>query len=172
MPQITGIRDGHRIITTVTGPPGSATITRACHPDCPCHTQTARTARRPEESLMSTNYYAFGPFSGGEPDGEGLHIGKTSAGWVFLGRAHDELGLTSREAWTTFLEQPGVTILNEYGRDVPVTEMVETMAARRGSDGRLLHRHGFRTALGAHPGWADRCLVDAEGYEFSRQEFR
>lgn len=46
MPQITGIRDGHRIITTVTGPPGAATIDRRHHPDCPCRTLPARIARR------------------------------------------------------------------------------------------------------------------------------
>lgn len=120
---------------------------------------------------MSTNYYAFGPFPGGEPDGEGLHIGKTAAGWVFLGRAHDGLGLTSRTTWMAFLEKPDVAILNEYGREVPVAEMAETMAARRGSDGHLLRRYGFRSSLDAHPGWAGRRLVDAEGYEFSRQEF-
>lgn len=120
---------------------------------------------------MSTNYYAFGPFPGGEPDGEGLHIGKTSAGWIFLGRAHDDLGLTSRASWSAFLSQPDVVIRNEYGREVPKAEMAETMAVRRGADGRLLRRHGFRSALDAHPGWADRCLVDDEGNEFSRREF-
>jgi hypothetical protein len=120
---------------------------------------------------VSTNYYAFGPFPGGERDGEGLHIGKTAAGWVFLGRAHGDLGLTSRSAWAAFLEQSDVAVRNEYGREVPLAEMVETMAARRGADGALLRRYGFRCALDAHSEWANRCLVDAEGYEFSLHEF-
>lgn len=41
MPQITGIRGGHRIITTVTRQPDGMTVTRAHHPDCPCRTQPA-----------------------------------------------------------------------------------------------------------------------------------
>ncbi|HSE05972.1 MAG TPA: hypothetical protein VLK35_17625 [Methylomirabilota bacterium] len=45
MPQLVGIRDGHRIITTVTGPRGNMTVTRRHHPDCPCRTQPA-TANR------------------------------------------------------------------------------------------------------------------------------
>jgi hypothetical protein len=120
---------------------------------------------------VSTNYYAFGSFPGGEVSGDGLHIGQTAAGWTFLFRAHDELGLTSRSAWAEFLGSPGIAISNEYGREVPVAEMVETMTARRGADGLLLRRRGFRSALDAHPDWADRCLVDAEGYELSRREF-
>lgn len=36
---------------------------------------------------MSVNYYAFGPFPGGPPDGEGLHIGQSVAGQRFLFRA-------------------------------------------------------------------------------------
>lgn len=43
---LVGFRDGHRVTITVTGPPGGVTITRQHHPDCPCHTQSARTARR------------------------------------------------------------------------------------------------------------------------------
>ncbi len=46
MTQITGIRDGHRIITTVTGPPGTMNVDRRHHPDCPCRTQSARITRR------------------------------------------------------------------------------------------------------------------------------
>lgn len=120
---------------------------------------------------MSANYYAFGPFPGGEADGEGLHIGQSIAGWVFLFRAHDALGLDSRKAWVEFLDRPGVAIRAEHGCEVPASEMVETMSARRDQDDRLLRRRGLRSSLDAHPHWADRYLVDAEGYEFSRREF-
>jgi hypothetical protein len=34
---LTGVRDGHRILITVTRTPGPATITREHHPECPCH---------------------------------------------------------------------------------------------------------------------------------------
>jgi hypothetical protein len=57
---------------------------------------------------MSVNYYAFGPFPGGEPDGEGLHIGQYAHGHQFLMRAHPEQGLTTLADWMTFLRQPHV----------------------------------------------------------------
>lgn len=42
MPRITGIRaDGHRIITTVTRQPGTMTVTRQHHPECPRCTPAA-----------------------------------------------------------------------------------------------------------------------------------
>jgi hypothetical protein len=43
MPRITGIRDGHRIITTVTGPASAITIDREHHPECPCATSERNT---------------------------------------------------------------------------------------------------------------------------------
>jgi hypothetical protein len=49
MTSIVGIRDGHRIITTVTGRGGTAAINRQHHPDCPCLShppQPPRIARR------------------------------------------------------------------------------------------------------------------------------
>ncbi|MFF7096403.1 hypothetical protein ACFY9A_29010 [Streptomyces rubradiris] len=32
---------------------------------------------------MSVNFFAFGPFPGGEPEGEGLHIGQSAIGLRF-----------------------------------------------------------------------------------------
>lgn len=46
MTQIVGIRDGHRVITTVTGRPGEAVITRRHHPDCQCSKQPSLRASR------------------------------------------------------------------------------------------------------------------------------
>ena len=49
MTRIVGIRDGHRIITTITGPPGRIRVDRQHHPDCPCLShppQPPRIARR------------------------------------------------------------------------------------------------------------------------------
>jgi hypothetical protein len=51
MTQIVGIRDGHRVTTTVTGPAGSVTIDRQHHPDCPCRTTNPGPAQR---STMET----------------------------------------------------------------------------------------------------------------------
>ncbi|MFF2100892.1 hypothetical protein [Streptomyces sp. NPDC058202] len=36
MTRIVGIRDGHRVITTVNGQPGALSISRQHHPNCPC----------------------------------------------------------------------------------------------------------------------------------------
>lgn len=41
MTQITGIRDGHRVIITVTRPNGVTRIVREHHPECPCYTASA-----------------------------------------------------------------------------------------------------------------------------------
>ncbi|KOG33331.1 hypothetical protein [Streptomyces resistomycificus] len=46
---IDGIRNGHHVITTVSGQPGQLAISRQHHPNCPCQTrgnQSVRIARR------------------------------------------------------------------------------------------------------------------------------
>lgn len=85
---------------------------------------------------MSTNYYAQGPFPGGDttgPDGDkGIHIGQHAAGWTFLFASHPQLGLITYKAWAEFIRRPGVAIKNEYGRDITIEEMDETMTERAG----------------------------------------
>ncbi|MEU1787068.1 hypothetical protein ABZ553_14585 [Streptomyces sparsogenes] len=71
---------------------------------------------------MSTNYFAFGPFPGGEADSEGLHIGQHAGGWEFLWHAHNDHGLTCTDTWLRFLSREGVTIETEYGTVVPLTD--------------------------------------------------
>ncbi|MEU2403398.1 hypothetical protein ABZ609_03595 [Streptomyces rubiginosohelvolus] len=112
---------------------------------------------------MSTNYYAFGPFPGGDPDGEGLHIGQTAAGWRFLFRAHNSLGITTLPDWEHFLRATDVMIRNEYGRDVTVDEMVETMKGTTGQDGFPL-RQRFRND-------DEHRYVTSGGHAFCRRDF-
>jgi hypothetical protein len=76
---------------------------------------------------MGTNYYAFGSHSGEQEEGSGLHIGKKSAGWRFLFRAHPDLYLTSLEAWMWILSSTGVEIADEYGSEISVNELVSIM---------------------------------------------
>ncbi|MEU2354560.1 hypothetical protein ABZ599_16585 [Streptomyces misionensis] len=112
---------------------------------------------------MSVNYYAFGPFPGGQPDGEGPHIGQSVAGQRFLFRAHPCQGLTTLADWLAFLGRPGTTIRSESGRDVTIHEMQETMTAtsdRQGLPLRPRFRHGNE----------DRYLT-SDGYAFDRREF-
>lgn len=112
---------------------------------------------------MSTNYYAFGPFPGGDRTGEGLHIGQTAAGWRFLFRAHPEQGLTTLDDWLQFLRRDGVAIRNEYGRDVAVQEMEQTMAETTQADGQP-RRPRFRRDT-------DDRYVTSGGHAFCRHEF-
>lgn len=68
---------------------------------------------------MGCNFYLCAPHLDrlkDDPDDFGLHIGKSSAGWTFGWRAHDLLGLTSRDAWEAFMRDQGdVAIIDEYG---------------------------------------------------------
>lgn len=83
---------------------------------------------------MSTNYYAHGPFPGGDTDG-GLHIGQTAAGWRFLYRGWPEHGLTTYQAWANLLRQPGVTIKAESGYTLTFDQMDATLTEVRDSRG-------------------------------------
>jgi hypothetical protein len=112
---------------------------------------------------MSTNYYAFGPFPGGQPDGEGLHIGQSVAGQRFLFRAHQDQGLTTLADWLAFIDRDDVTIRNEAGRDVTSEEMRETMTETTDSRGLPL-RVRFRRDN------EDR-YVTSGGHAFYRRDF-
>ncbi|MFF7335480.1 hypothetical protein [Streptomyces sp. NPDC008150] len=92
---------------------------------------------------MTVNYYAFGPFPGGSPNGEGLHVGQSAAGLRFLFRAHPDLGLTTHAEWLAFITRPDVEIRTEAARDVTAEEMQDTMTET--TDGRGLPlRQRFR----------------------------
>lgn len=112
---------------------------------------------------MSVNYYAFGPFPGGESDGEGLHIGQAAGGLRFLFRAHPEQGLTTLSDWLAFIHRSDVTIRTEAGRDVTTEEMRDAMTET--TDGRGLPlRARFRFEN------EDR-YVTSGGHAFYRREF-
>jgi hypothetical protein len=115
---------------------------------------------------MSVNYYAFGPFPGGEPDGEGLHIGQAAQGWRFLLRAHADQGLTSFAAWKSFLFRTDVTIRSESGYEVSPEEMGMLIVERRDRAGLPLKaRFGIRG-----PSRPEESR-DAEGFELYDGEF-
>ncbi|MFE2850576.1 hypothetical protein ACFXJO_05510 [Streptomyces lavendulae] len=113
---------------------------------------------------MSVNYYAFGPFPGGDESGEGLHIGQYAQGWRFLMRSHSELGLTSLEAWLRFLRGPSVVIRAEHGVQYTAAEMEATIRERTGSGGvrQRRSRPGYEK-----PGYH----IDSEGVDFCALEF-
>ncbi|MFJ3950253.1 hypothetical protein ACIPXV_09310 [Streptomyces libani] len=117
---------------------------------------------------MSVNFYAFGPFPGGDTSGEGLHIGQHASVHRFLFRAHPEMGLVSRAAWAEFIRRPDVSIKAEHGRDISGAEMEETWLRRQDSRGwPLKSRFGIRRGSDLRAGE----LIDAEGYELYDGEF-
>ena len=67
---------------------------------------------------MGTNYHARVKCCAACGRYEELHIGKSSVGWKFLFRGHQEHvpPLTSERAWRDFLR--GVPIFDEYGNGV------------------------------------------------------
>jgi hypothetical protein len=64
---------------------------------------------------MSTNYYVN---VHGEPPG--IHIGKSSAGWVFVFNAAS--GLDTLDAWKPLLKEGRIT--DEYAREIGYEEMM------------------------------------------------
>lgn len=49
MTSIVGIRDGHRVTITVTGPAGAMRVDRQHHPNCPCQTRPQPSTSRQEK---------------------------------------------------------------------------------------------------------------------------
>ena len=124
---------------------------------------------------MGTNFYARevcdAPCRHCTPDN--LHIGKRSGGWTFGFEAHDDLGLTSREAWREYLRRPGVVIFNEYSFEpIAPDEFDDIVDATRDPWGpnkiEPSSRDGWNDWLREYD---DRHYRDAEGWDFWRGEF-
>ncbi|MFE2755431.1 hypothetical protein ACFXGA_25855 [Actinosynnema sp. NPDC059335] len=114
---------------------------------------------------MSINFYLRTPHDA--PDAEGLHIGQDAARTQFLFRAHPAMGLTNADAWRSFLERPGMTIVSEYGAEYPLEEFW-ARATLRPADA------GGPNAL--YPRWpagarGSREWNDAAGHPFADYEF-
>lgn len=83
---------------------------------------------------MGTNYYLHTNVCKccGRSD-ERLHIGKSSAGWVFSLRCHEDLGLMSLADWKdhiVFEVEGGALIKDEYGNNIDVAELYDTIEHR------------------------------------------
>ena len=78
---------------------------------------------------MGTNYYValdVCPHCGRGEDS--LHIGKSSAGWVFSLNTHPEHGIKSLEGWQNFLR--GKMVFDEYGSRVTLAELLRVILRR------------------------------------------
>lgn len=112
---------------------------------------------------MPTNYYAFGPFPGGDQDGEGLHIGQTAPARRFLFRAHNSLGITTFPDWEHFLRGTSTAIRDEHGCELTVDEMIETMKATVDQGGAPLRARVHRDD--------EHRYVTSGGHAFCRRDF-
>jgi len=111
---------------------------------------------------VSTNYYAFGPIEGNEKDGS-LHIGKKSVGWRFLFRAHPEKNLMLVPNWIVYLSRPDVLIEAEYGVDIPLLEMLQTM---------LMTVDDLDRPLQDHSEYLDNLnRYQTDGFDFCQTDF-
>ena len=92
---------------------------------------------------MGTNYYWHpkGYCDACErPKGDGVHIGKSSAGWVFALHVYpspiysddvpDDVRIGSLDDWRALFGKPGGVIVNEYGDLVTADAMVKTITER------------------------------------------
>jgi len=78
---------------------------------------------------MGSNYYVEKDLCeccGEKPNR--LHIGKSSCGWVFS--LHQTEELQNIEDWLIHLSKNRSSIVDEYGRDIPFAELINTIMDR------------------------------------------
>ena len=111
---------------------------------------------------MGTNYYmtvdACQCCGRGTQD---LHVGKSSAGWVFSLNTHPDNGLDGLDDWqAAWANHP---IKDEYGRTISAAEMLRIVTERAGWKDRALLRHSPDGRF---------CLASGAGsYDLMRGEF-
>jgi len=92
---------------------------------------------------MGTNYYWIAGVCEvchrGEPP---LHIGKSSAGWVFALRIYPDRGIDSLYDWLKvwWRTEHGGRIEDEYGKTITREEMVQCIVGRSHPSGKSLSR--------------------------------
>lgn len=91
---------------------------------------------------MGTNYYLIRECCPHCNRGnDRIHIGKSSAGWCFSLRVHDDDGIMSLDDWETQWSQPNTRIVDEYGEHVSVEHMRSRILERAWSGPGGLKRH-------------------------------
>jgi hypothetical protein len=135
---------------------------------------------------MGTNYYVEDdPTCNNPAHTLTLHIGKSSAGWVFGFRAYPEKGLISWAAWQAFLLRPGGeprVIVDEYGREQKFEEFRDFVEAKQRSEGRPPDKSNYSRLAEStrrdpnlygyyRPADPEVEWLDPEGYDFYAGEF-
>ena len=123
--------------------------------------------------LVGTNYYYHkqGRCAHCGRTDDGLHIGKSSAGWRFALRVHKYDGINSLADWEALWKSGGI-ILDEYGDDVPADEMLKMITQRSHPNGLRAHTgenmgpywHAMNVDVVVMPG---NATYDLCNYEFS-----
>lgn len=113
---------------------------------------------------MGTNYYAQRnccDYCGRGDDS--LHIGKSSAGWVFALNTHPDEKITSLKDWLKLLSRDDVRIVDEYGKSLELEDLLE----------RILNRHGLHgTPPQRSPIDGHRVVAHGNGtYDLHRGDF-
>lgn len=111
-----------------------------------------------------------------------MHIGKSSAGWKFGFRAHDDLGLISWAAWRKYLKRR--VIRDEYGAVLTLDEFTDRVTNRMIPDGEetpfcrvdpspACRSRGFggRWIPPEQTEHGPESFHDDEGFDFSRRSF-
>lgn len=110
---------------------------------------------------MSTNYYYTWQNNGVSTK---IHIGKRTAGWVFLFRAYPDQELKSFAQWLHFMALNDGTIFDEYGSVVDFVDFCKIVYDQKKEK---KHKEAaFKAKTGDYSFYED----DA-GYEFCLEEF-
>jgi hypothetical protein len=108
---------------------------------------------------VGTNYYLYenAPCNCCGRPYEELHIGKSSAGWVFSLRVYPEDNITTLEHWKERWSKEGVRIVNEYGDTKTPDEMLSVITQRNHPQG-LLRQDPDRFLYGRGEGTWDYII--------------
>lgn len=128
---------------------------------------------------MGTNYYLYDekPCKCCGHGGEPKHIGKSSAGWCFSLHVMPDNGINDLDDWKELFES-GASIKDEYGADIFISEMLDTITNRswsvrnitvkelrdnnamRGPNGLLRHKISDGHCIGNGDGTWDLIISD------------
>ena len=123
---------------------------------------------------MGTNYYWYEKEPCeccGREFGDGLHIGKSSAGWYFSLHIYPEDNINSLVDWAARFLQKGSHIVNEYNETITADKMIDIITERsclplkkRSAEWyRENHAHAGFNGLVAHDVDGRHCVGNGDG---------
>jgi hypothetical protein len=98
--------------------------------------EAAVEARKAEKALQTAlgghdQYESMPEYHTEDP--EGLHIGKSSAGWLFNLCVYPDMGIKELSDWKKAWVDPNYEIVDEYGRVQTPEEMLDEIVNRHGT---------------------------------------